>query len=101
MYDELEALPMARENHGSAVTVKPRWSPTAAPSLTLDQVRKLPAAVDVTTGAQAFGVSRSSMYQAIAQGRCPVQTITVGRRLKILTASLIEVLEGDSGSPAA
>jgi hypothetical protein len=64
--------------------------------LTLAQVRELPAAVDVATAALALGVSRSSLYQAIAEGTAPVQVVRVGHRLKVLTASLTEVLEGSA-----
>lgn len=62
--------------------------------LTLAQVRKLPAAIDVTLAAQALGISRASAYNAIAIGEFPAETIRVNKRLKVLTASLIEVLEG-------
>ncbi len=46
-----------------------------------------------------MGISRASAYAAIADESFPVQTIRVGRpgRLKVLTASLIAVLEGGSG----
>jgi hypothetical protein len=69
--------------------------------LTLAQVRELPAAVDVPTAALALSMSRSALYEAIAEGRCPVQTITVGRRIRVLTHSLIAVLEGNGQTPAA
>jgi hypothetical protein len=62
--------------------------------MTLAQVRKLPAAVDVATAALALGVSRASLYAALARGERPVQVITVGHRMKVLTASLVAVLEG-------
>ncbi len=63
-------------------------------SLTLDDVRQWAPAVNVRQAAQALGVSRSGLYQAIAEGTCPVATITVGSRIKILTHSLLAVLEG-------
>ena len=34
------------------------------------------------------------MYQAIADGASPVETIKVGGRIKVLTHSLVAVLEG-------
>jgi hypothetical protein len=73
---------------------------TERAGLTLRQVRQLPAAVDVTTAARALSMSRSSLYEAIAENRCPVQTITVGRRIRVLTHSLIAVLEGQGGQAA-
>jgi hypothetical protein len=67
----------------------------AAPKLpTLAEIKTTwPPTVDVTTGAPAVGVSRSSAYEAIRNGTFPVKTITVGHRIKILTADLIRVLE--------
>jgi hypothetical protein len=67
------------------------------PGLTLAQVRRWPPTVDVTEAARALGISRSSAYTAIASGDFPVATIRVSRRLRVLTASLIRVLEdGDA-----
>jgi excisionase family DNA binding protein len=50
--------------------------------------------VDVSTAALALGVSRSALYEVVRSGRCPVESITVGRRTRILTADLIRLLEG-------
>ena len=68
--------------------------------MTLNEVRSLPAAVDVSIAAQAFGISRASAYQSIADGTFPATVIRVNRRMKVLTSSLITTLEGD-GSRAA
>lgn len=70
--------------------------------LTLAQVRKLPAAIDVSTAAKALGVSRASAYQSISEGTFPVAVVKVNRRLRVLTADLLRVLEGSgSGGKAA
>jgi Helix-turn-helix domain len=61
---------------------------------TLTEIRHWPAAVDVTQAATALGISRASAYQAIASGEFPAATIRVNRRLKVLTADLVRVLEG-------
>ena len=75
---------------------------TAPRRMTLAQVRKLPATVDVPTAASALGVGKSTLYEAIKVGASPVKVITVQRRVVVLTASLLEVLEGRSGdAPAA
>ena len=63
--------------------------------VTLAEIRRWPAAVDVTQGAQAYGISRASAYQAIADGTFPAQVIRVNRRMKVITASIIASLEGD------
>ena len=70
-------------------------------SLTLADVRRWPPAVNVEQAALALGVSRASLYQAIAEDRCPVATITVGHRRKVLTHSLLEVLEGGADRAAS
>lgn len=64
--------------------------------VTLDEVRGWEPAVDVNRAALAFGVSRASAYQAISDGTFPAKTIKVGHRLRVLTASIVEVLEGRS-----
>jgi len=61
--------------------------------LPLAQIRNLPALLDVTPAAAVLGVSRSNLYESIKNGSCPVKTIRVNRRIKVLTASLIRVLE--------
>jgi excisionase family DNA binding protein len=66
----------------------------AARGLTLAQVRKLPATIDVATAAQALGVSRSTLYEAIRCGQSPVKTLGVQGRIRVITANLIYVLEG-------
>jgi excisionase family DNA binding protein len=62
--------------------------------VTLSDIRRWPAAVDVAQAARALGVGRSTAYQAIAEGTFPATVIKVGRRQRVLTHSLIAVLEG-------
>jgi hypothetical protein len=64
--------------------------------LTLREVHKLPATVDVGTAASALGIGRSTLYEAVRLGSSPVKTITVKRRVVVLTADLIRVLGGDT-----
>ena len=71
-------------------------------SLTLADVRRWPPAVNVEQAALALGVSRASLYQAIAEDALPRgQAITVGHRRKVLTHSLLEVLEGGADRAAS
>ena len=66
--------------------------------MTLREVRELPATVDVPTAASALGVGKSTLYEAIKAGASPVKTITVQRRVVVLTADLSPgILEGGSG----
>jgi hypothetical protein len=69
--------------------------------LTLREVRKLPATVDVATAASALGVGRATLYEAIRTGGSPVKTLSVQRRIVVLTADLIRVLGGEGEGDAA
>lgn len=68
--------------------------------MTLREVRRLPATVDVPTAASALGVGRSTLYEAIRLGSSPVKTLTVQRRVVVLTSDLLRILEGGNGAPA-
>jgi helix-turn-helix protein len=70
-------------------------------SMTLAQVRKLPATCNVEVAAQALGISRASAYAAIASGDFPVAVIRVNRRMKVITHSLVAVLEGTADRAAS
>ena len=69
--------------------------------LTLAEIRKWPATVDVETAAAALGVSRSTAYEAIRTNSFPVRVITVSRRKVVVTAQLLALLEGGGGDAAA
>jgi predicted DNA-binding transcriptional regulator AlpA len=63
---------------------------------TIDQIKTWPAVIDIERAALALGISRSSLYVHVRENTCPVTVIRVGRRMKVLTTSLIAVLEGRS-----
>lgn len=67
-------------------------------ALTLAQIRKLPATVDVETAAAALGVSRSTAYEWLRAGEFPAKTISVRRRHRVITASLLQLLETGNGA---
>jgi hypothetical protein len=71
-------------------------APTDVGTITLEDVRRWPPTVDVGRAALALDVSRATLYAALARGERPVQVIRVGGRLKVLTHSLLAVLEGRS-----
>jgi hypothetical protein len=81
-------------------TGKPVPARKTRAAATLAEIRRWPAAVPVEDGARALNMSRASAYEAIARGVFPAKTIRVNRTLRVLTASLIDVLEGGSGGPA-
>lgn len=61
---------------------------------TLDDVRGWPATVSVSDAAPAIGVSKSHLYELAARGAAPCRVIRVGSRYRVVTASLLRVLEG-------
>jgi excisionase family DNA binding protein len=72
----------------------------AESALTMEQIRQLPATVDVETAARALGVSRSTAYEWIKAGQFPGRVITVRRRHRVITASLLTMLEHGAAGPA-
>jgi hypothetical protein len=60
---------------------------------TLDEIRGWPAAVDVPEAARAIGISRSHLYELIKPNEAPVKVLSFGNRHRIVTASLIRLLE--------
>lgn len=65
--------------------------------MSLDQlVRDLRAAgptMDVRETARLLGVSHATMYEAIKTGRSPVRSIRVMGRIRVLTESVVALLE--------
>jgi excisionase family DNA binding protein len=71
-------------SYGSAVAVD-------AP--TLVEIRRWPATCDPEQAGLALGVSRSTVYEALRRGDFPGRAIRVGGRWRVITASLVELLE--------
>ncbi|WP_088289825.1 helix-turn-helix domain-containing protein [Kineosporia sp. A_224] len=53
--------------------------------------------MDVRETARLLGVSHATMYEAIKTGRAPVRTIRVLGRIRVLTESVVSLLEGGEG----
>lgn len=62
-------------------------------SPTLTEIRNWPATVDVPKAAAALGVSRSHLYELVRRGEAPVKVLSFGSRHRVVTASLIRLLE--------
>jgi hypothetical protein len=76
-------------------------SPRKSRGVTLAEIkRSWPPTCDVEDSARALGVSRASAYQSIADGTYPVEVVRVNRRMRVLTHSLVAVLEGSRGDRA-
>lgn len=63
------------------------------PRPTLDEIRRWPATVDVTSAALAINVSRAHLYEQIKLDTAPVRTIRVGNRITVVTASILALLD--------
>jgi predicted DNA-binding transcriptional regulator AlpA len=59
----------------------------------LDEIRSWPPTVDVTPAALAVGVSRAHLYEAIKLGTAPIRTLRVGKRTKVITSSILALLD--------
>jgi hypothetical protein len=68
--------------------------------MTLREIRQLPATIDVPTAASALGIGRRTLYEAIRVGNSPVKTLTVQRRIVVLTSDLLRVLGGERDDAA-
>jgi hypothetical protein len=64
----------------------------------LREVRNWPATCNPAQVALALGISRSSAYEVLRRGDFPARAIRVGGRWRVLTASLVSVLEGNANS---
>lgn len=70
-----------------------------APMCPLDEIKQWPATVDVPTACGPLGISRAHGYALAARGDFPAKVIKVGASYRVITASLIRLLEG--GADAA
>jgi predicted DNA-binding transcriptional regulator AlpA len=60
--------------------------------LTDEQVRSLPAVVDVPTAAALLGVGRTAAYELIRTNRWPTPVLHLGKLIRIPTAPLLELV---------
>lgn len=61
---------------------------------TLDEIRSWPATVSVPKAATALGVSKSHLHALIKSREAPVKLVPLGGRHRVITASLVRLLEG-------
>ncbi|MCX5555330.1 AlpA family transcriptional regulator [Streptomyces sp. NBC_00038] len=61
---------------------------------TLDEVRSWPATVSVPKAATALGVSKSHLHALVKRGEAPFKLVPLGGRHRVITASLVRLLEG-------
>src|SRR3954447_1777462 len=63
---------------------------------TLSEIRSWPPTVGIATAAPALGVSRSYAFELAKQDKLPCRVIKVGSRHRVVTSSLIALLENGS-----
>lgn len=63
------------------------------PAPTIDEVRKWPAVVSVRQSARALGIPLEEAGDMVKRGDYPAETMRVGRRVVVLTLSVVDVLE--------
>ena len=61
-------------------------------ALTADEVRALPAVLDLPTAARALGIGRDLAYRLADSGAFPVPVMRLGRYLRVTRASLLVLL---------
>jgi Helix-turn-helix domain len=64
--------------------------------MTTDEIRALPATVDVATAARALGFGRSLAYDLARHGRFPCRVLRAGNRYLIPTTELLRLLGLDT-----
>jgi predicted DNA-binding transcriptional regulator AlpA len=67
--------------------------------MTADEVRALPAVVDLTTAARVLGLGRSAAYELVRTGAWPTPVLRLGRLIKVPSAPLVELLCLGGGAP--
>ena len=67
--------------------------------LTIDQVRALPAMVDVVTAARALGLGRSKAYELAKADAFPCRIVKIGATYRVPTSDLLRVLETHNPHP--
>jgi excisionase family DNA binding protein len=67
--------------------------------MTADDLRALPAVIDVPTAARVLGIGRTAAYRLVRDGRWSTPLIRVGGTVRVPTAPLLALVLGQS--PAA
>lgn len=63
-----------------------------AQRLSVDDIRALPATVDIPTAGRAFGLGRDNSYRLAKIGQFPVPVIRIANRVMVTRAALMQAL---------
>ena len=60
--------------------------------LDADQIRVLPAVIDVPTAASVLGIGRTAAYELIRCGTWPTPVVRLGKLIRVPTAPLLDLV---------
>lgn len=60
-----------------------------------EELAALPALLDVPDAARVLGIGRSLAYELVRRGEWPTEVLRIGKLIKIPTAPLLRLLQGD------
>jgi len=60
--------------------------------LDADQIRVLPAVIDVPTAASVLGIGRTAAYELIRTGSWPTPVVRLGKLIRVPTAPLLDLV---------
>ena len=66
-----------------------------------EELTALPAVIDVSTAAEALGLSRTAAYELIRTGAWPTPVFRLGRLIRVPTAPMLALLGVDSTTGAS
>lgn len=69
--------------------------------LTMEDLRSMGTAVDLTTAGRAFGIGRSLAYDLARKGKFPCPVLKLGSSYRVPTAHLIHALSVEDETPVA
>lgn len=58
----------------------------------LQELDELPPTIDLPTAARYLGIGATTAYELNAAGEFPVRTLRLGRKIRVITADLKQVL---------
>lgn len=61
-------------------------------AMTANEIRALPAVVDLTTAGRALGIGRTKAHALARAGEFPVPLLRLGTRYRVRRADLLELL---------
>lgn len=70
-------------------------------ALTVDELRDLPAVVDVPTAGRAYGIGSRHAYELARRGDFPVPVRRLGRLMRVRTADLLADLAPETTTAGA